>query len=196
MRTSELFRRFAAHYGLDYSFTNPYSGNEKGNVENKVGCHRRNLFVPVPSFHDARAFNRRLLEDCPDLSEGKRHYRLGTPESELFAEDRAALSPLPPAAFSCARWETRRCNKQGTITVGGVHRYSAGPAYARREVAVALGAFDVAVVNVNRHFTDPANPPSPIPPTFFRRSCQPQAPPSEPSCPLSPRSCGARSFVL
>lgn len=145
VRTSELFRRFAAHYGLDYTFTNPYSGNEKGNVENKVGCHRRNLFVPVPSFHDVRAFNRRLLEDCLDLSEGKRHYRLGTPESELFGEDREALSPLPPAAFSCVRWETRRCNKQGTITVGGVHRYSAGPAYARREVAVALGAFDVAV---------------------------------------------------
>lgn len=145
VRTSELFRRFAAHYGLDYTFTNPYSGNEKGNVENKVGCHRRNLFVPVPSFHDVRAFNRRLLEDCLDLSEGKRHYRLGTPESELFGEDRESLSPLPPAAFSCARWETRRCNKQGTITVGGVHRYSAGPAYSRREVAVALGAFDVAV---------------------------------------------------
>lgn len=137
VRTSELFRRFAAHYGLDYTFTNPYSGNEKGNVENKVGCHRRNLFVPVPSFHDARAFNRRLLEDCLDLSEGKRHYRLGTPESELFGEDREALSPLPPAAFSCARWETRRCNKQGTITVGGPHRYSAGPAYERREVVAA-----------------------------------------------------------
>ena len=145
VRTSELFRRFAAHYGLDYTFANPYSGNEKGGVENKVGCHRRNLFVPVPSFHDVRTFNRRLLEDCLDLSEGKRHYRLGTPESELFGEDREALSPLPPAAFSCARWETRRCSKQGTITVGGVHRYSAGPAYASREVAVALGAFDVAV---------------------------------------------------
>lgn len=27
-RVSELFRRFAAHYGLDYTFTNPYSGND------------------------------------------------------------------------------------------------------------------------------------------------------------------------
>jgi transposase len=96
VRVSELFRRFAAHYGLDYSFTNPYSGNEKGNVENKVGAHRRNLFVPVPSFHDVRAFNARLLGDCLDLSEGKRHYRLGAPELELFARDREALSP--PAA--------------------------------------------------------------------------------------------------
>lgn len=145
VRTSEPFRRFAAHYGLDHTFTNPCSGNEKGNVENKVGCHRRNLFVPVPSFHDARAFNRRPPEDRLDLGEGKRRCGLGTPEPGLFGEDREALSPLPPAAFSCARWETRRCNKQGTITVGGPHRYSAGPAYARREVAVALGAFDVAV---------------------------------------------------
>ena len=73
MRTSELFRRFAAHYGLGCTFTNPYSGNERGNVENKVGCHRGSLFVPVPSFRDVLAFNRRLLEDCLDLSEDKRH---------------------------------------------------------------------------------------------------------------------------
>ncbi|HJG37220.1 IS21 family transposase [Enorma phocaeensis] len=60
--TSELFRRFAAHYGLDYSFTNPYSDNEKGDVENKVGAIRRNLFVPViPStyFSPSAQTNRR-----------------------------------------------------------------------------------------------------------------------------------------
>lgn len=27
-RVSSMFRAFAAHYGLDYTFTNPYSGNE------------------------------------------------------------------------------------------------------------------------------------------------------------------------
>ncbi len=149
VRVSGMFRMFAAHYGLDYSFTNPYSGNEKGNVENKVGCHRRNLFVPVPAFHDVRAFNRRLLEACLDMSDGKRHYRLGTPELELFGEDRAALSPLPPAGFSCVRWESRKCSKQGVFTVGGPHRYSAGPAAAGREVAVALGAFDVTAVDAS-----------------------------------------------
>ena len=88
MRTSGLFRRFAAHYGLDHAFANPCPGNEKGSVENKVGCRRRTLFVPVPSFHDARAFNRGLPEDRLDLSEGKRRYRLGTPEPGLFGEDR------------------------------------------------------------------------------------------------------------
>lgn len=143
---SGLFRRLAARCGLDHALASPRSGNEKGSVENKVGCHRRNLFVPVPSFHDVRAFNRRLLDDCLDLSEGKRRYRLGTPELELLGEDREALSPLPPAAFSCARREARRRSRQGTITVGGAHRCSAGPACARREVAVALGAFDVTVL--------------------------------------------------
>ena len=115
--TSALFRAFAAHYGLDYSFTNPYSGNEKGSVENKVGALRRNLFVPVPSFHDVEAFNRRLLERCAAASEGKPHYRKGAAESGLFEEDRAAMSPLPGAPFSCVAWVTRKCDAQGCFKV-------------------------------------------------------------------------------
>ena len=146
VRTSELFGLFAAHYGFDYSFTSPYSGNEKGNVENKVGATRRNLFVPVPSVHDVRSFNERLLGRCLEMSD-KPHWRLGTRELDLFEEDRAALSPLPAAPFSCVRWVTRRADKQGTVTVGGPHRYSAGPSLAGREVAVALGAFDVRLVD-------------------------------------------------
>ena len=143
---SALFRAFAAHYGLDYSFTNPYSGNEKGSVENKVGALRRNLFVPVPSFHDVEAFNRRLLERCAAASEGKPHYRKGAAESGLFEEDRAAMSPLPGAPFSCVAWVTRKCDAQGCFKAGGDHRYSAGPALAGAEVAVAMGAFEVTVV--------------------------------------------------
>lgn len=144
--TSALFRAFAAHYGLDYSFTNPYSGNEKGSAENKVGALRRNLFVPVPSFHDVEAFNRRLLERCAAASEGKPHYRKGAAESGLFEEDRAAMSPLPGAPFSCVAWATRKCDAQGCFKAGGDHRYSAGPALAGAEVAVAMGAFEVTVV--------------------------------------------------
>lgn len=61
--------------------------------QNEVGCHRRNLFVPVSSFHDARAFNGRILGDSLDLSADKYHYRLCTPELELLGEDGEALSP-------------------------------------------------------------------------------------------------------
>ena len=146
VHTSRLFRMFAAHYGLSYNFTNPYSGNEKGNVEAKVGHHRRNLFVPIPQFHDVKAFNLRLLHDCLDLSD-KTHYRLGIPELDLFEQDKSALLMLPASRFDCVCWKVRKCNKQGVFTLGGIHRYSAGPAYAKQAVNVALGAFDVTVVD-------------------------------------------------
>ena len=93
--TSALFRRFAAHYGLDHGFTNPCPGNEKGSAGNEVGALRRNLFVPVPQVWDARAYNGRLLGTCPGLSDGKPRYRRGIPDSRLFEADRAAPSPPP-----------------------------------------------------------------------------------------------------
>ncbi len=148
IRVSSLFKLFSAHYGFDYSFTNPYSGNEKGNVEAKVGFTRRNLFVPIPAFFDVRGFNRRLIKDCLDQSANESHWKLGTLELELFEEDKQALCPLPPEAFSCIKWETRKCSKQGIFTLGGIHRYSAGPACAGKEVALALGAFDVTVIDI------------------------------------------------
>lgn len=73
VRTSAPFRRFAAHYGLGYFFTNPYSGSEKGSLENKVGAIRRNLLVPIPQPWDAKAHNGRLLVACLAMSEGKAH---------------------------------------------------------------------------------------------------------------------------
>ena len=105
--------------------------------------------MPVPSSRDVAAFDRRLLGDCLDPGAGRCRHGLGTPESELFGEDRGALSPLPPAAFSCARRETRRRGRQGVLAIGGPHRYSAGPAYALRRVDVAQGAFDAAVCDAS-----------------------------------------------
>lgn len=146
IRTSALFRRFAAHYGLDHGLASPRSGNEKGPAGNKVGTLRRNLFVPMPQVWDVRSHDERLLGTCPGLSDGRPHYRKGASESELFGDDRSALSPLPTAPFACVTWPARRCDRQGSFRAGGEHRYSAGPANASREVAVAMGAFDVTVV--------------------------------------------------
>ena len=46
---SRLFSQFRAHYRFESRYCNPYSGNEKGSVENAVGFLRRNLLVPVPA---------------------------------------------------------------------------------------------------------------------------------------------------
>ncbi|RNM42769.1 IS21 family transposase [Eggerthella sinensis] len=49
---TDLFGRFCVHYGFDADFCNPYSGNEKGCVENRVAAFRNNLLVPAPDFDD------------------------------------------------------------------------------------------------------------------------------------------------
>ncbi len=195
---SEMLRRLSAHYCLGHTLTNPYSGNEKGNVEAKVGYHRRSLFVPVPQMHDAEAFNERLLRDSPDMSAEKRHHGLGVPELGLFEEGRAALAELPPAGYQCVRWETRRRSRQGVLALGGTHRCSAGPACAGKEVAVAVGAFRVRVVDegtgevvaeherewgsVPTDSSDPALRPRPLcmRPTGWRDSVVRQSLPREP----------------
>lgn len=168
--TSELFRRFAARHGLDHGLASPRSGNERGPAGNKVGTLRRNLFVPVPQVWDVRSHDARLLGTCLGLSDGRPHHRRGASESELFGDDRAALSPLPAAPLACVTWLTRKCDRQGSSRAGGEHRYSAGPANASREVAVAMGAFDAAAVGAGGEVvaeyirewgdapTDPADP--------------------------------------
>lgn len=45
---TEAFSRFMNHWGFTAAFCNVASGHEKGSVENKVGYHRRNFFVPLP----------------------------------------------------------------------------------------------------------------------------------------------------
>ena len=43
-----VFDAFLAHHRINARFCNPYSGWEKGSVENAVGFLRRNLMVPPP----------------------------------------------------------------------------------------------------------------------------------------------------
>ena len=59
------FARFMLHYRFEADFCNPASGNEKGNVENKVGYSRRNFFVPVP-VTDFDAYNEQLFKLCEE----------------------------------------------------------------------------------------------------------------------------------
>ena len=139
-RTTKLFAAFAAHYGFDFSFCNPGSGHEKGNVENKVGFIRRNLFVPMPNITNLGAYNRHLMPRCIALSDGKPHWSKGEPESQLFVEDRFAMSGLPAKEFRVVRWETPKTDKQGRFRLERVHVYSTSPELACTEVIVGIGA--------------------------------------------------------
>jgi hypothetical protein len=148
VRTSRLFDAFAAHYGFEYSFCNPYSGHEKGSVENKVGAIRRDLFVPMPRIVNLACFNERLLGRCLARSE-KEHYSKGAKEIELFADDRSALRPLPRETFEAFTYERMRCDKYGKVCLDSRHRYMASPEYGGRDVVVGKGAFEVRLLDVS-----------------------------------------------
>lgn len=143
--TTELFGRFAAHYGFEFAFCNPYSGHEKGSVENKVGATRRRLFVPVPRFQSLGGFNARLLDRCMALSEEREHYSKGEPESRLFMEDRAAMADLPAKPFEVVSYDRVKADEYGKVCLDGRHRYSGDPALGGERVIVAKTADRVRI---------------------------------------------------
>ena len=71
---TEGFSRFMLHYRFQAEFCNPASGNEKGNVENKVGYSRRNAFVPVPTITSFEKFNEEYLWGWCEKDAQRDHY--------------------------------------------------------------------------------------------------------------------------
>lgn len=79
---SRLFSQFRGHYRFEARFCNPYSGNEKGSVENAVGFLRRNLLVPVPSVRSMAELNAMLADGCARLRASS-SCRDGRPTAEV-----------------------------------------------------------------------------------------------------------------
>ncbi len=125
---TEGFTRFMLHYRFQADFCNPASGNEKGNVENKVGYTRRNAFVPVPTVVSLDAFNEKLLEWCEKDAE-RPHYKHNRPIRELWDEDKAALLALPEYPYSVFRYEAMVANKYGYAVVD-TNKYGLAPSLA------------------------------------------------------------------
>lgn len=133
---STLFAAFKVHYRASARYCNPYSGHEKGSVENAVGFLRRNLMVPEPRAASLEEFNQFLLAACDGLG-GQEHWRKAVPVAELFKDDQAAFLALPGIGFDAVRYETRRADKTGNVVIDG-NTYAAGPAMGGMRVMVGL----------------------------------------------------------
>ena len=75
---TEGFTRFMLHCIFRADFCNPASGNEKGNVEKKVGYSRRNAFVPVPVITSFEEFNKWFWE-WYEKDADRLHYKYKVP---------------------------------------------------------------------------------------------------------------------
>ena len=113
---SEGFIRFMLHYRFEAVFCNPAKGNEKGNVENKVGYTRRNMLVPVPVIEDFNEFNAALLVLCDEDHE-RTHYRHEKTLSTLWEEEKKLLSVLPEYEYDVFRYESLTVKKDGFILI-------------------------------------------------------------------------------
>ena len=142
VRLTDLFARFQAHYGFEVTFCNPAAGYEKGNVENKVGFFRHNLFVPPPVMDDLVAANLPLLTQS-EAHWTQAHYKKGQTLRALFADDQAAFRALPPKPFAPYRYTRVRTTRQGTFCLDGVHWYSSAPEQAEQLLQVRIGAHTV-----------------------------------------------------
>jgi len=110
------FYRFMLHHRFSADFCSPAKGNEKGNVENKVGYMRRNMLVPVPIVTDMEAFNAELLRRC-DEDHGREHYERGIPIRELWEREKRSLLALPECEYEVFRYESLTVTKDGFISV-------------------------------------------------------------------------------
>ena len=147
IREAELFRRFRLHHRFDARWCNPYSGHEKGHVENKVGATRRSKFVPIPRIEDVTVFNQTLLMEAID--EGPVHYRKQEKVATLFTEDQQHLLPLPVKEFDVVRWADYVTDKYGIVTVDGVHEYSVSPQLPATRVIVGFRAHQVEIATMD-----------------------------------------------
>lgn len=131
---TENFRRFALHYRFKSIFCNPSSGNEKGNVESKIGYHRRNWFVPVPVIENFEEYNEQLWEKA-HLDMQRSHYTKQVDIASLWEEDAKALMYLPQNEYEVFSIEVARVNKYGNIEVDK-NFYSVSPEIVGEKVTV------------------------------------------------------------
>jgi len=130
------FYRFMLHHRFKADFCTPAKGNEKGNVENKVGYTRRNMLVPVPTIEDFEAFNKELLARC-DADLDREHYERKTLIRELWEEEQQQLLTLPEYEYEIFSYAALKADKYGFIKVDTT-KYGLSPELSGRVVQVKL----------------------------------------------------------
>ncbi len=141
----EQFERFMLHYGFDANFCNPNSGHEKGNIENKIGYTRRNMFVPIPAFDNMEEYNKELLL-LGDEDNKRNHYKKRETIEKLLKEEKELMFPLPEKEFEIGRIKSVKTNKYGKVEFE-TNTYSTSPAYANKGVILKATATKIKLMD-------------------------------------------------
>lgn len=148
---TEGFKRFMTHYKFEAAFCNGSAGWEKGNVENKVGYERRNMFVPVPTILDFEVFNQSLFETCEKDAQ-REHYSKKVAIGTLFQTDLQEMLPLNKMPYEIYVLEPRKTDNYAKVTFDN-NRYSSSPKYARENVYIKASSDKVWILNTSYEVT-------------------------------------------
>jgi len=142
---TEKFEKFVLHYDFEAKFCNAYSGNEKGNVENKVGYQRRNYFVPIPEFNSLEEYNKKLFLSCENDME-REHYAKKISIKTLFQEDIKRMKKLNSKPFEISKLVKAKTDKYGLLKFNN-NTYSSSPNYVLSELWMKISYNKVTVLN-------------------------------------------------
>ena len=130
------FLAMTNHYVFEPEFCNPAAGWEKGQVEKNVQDARPRLWQPMPNFPDLAALNAWLERRCLELWREIPHGFLPGTVADAWAEEQAALMPLPPA-FDGFVERSKRVSPTCLISFER-NRYSVPASFANRPVSLRV----------------------------------------------------------
>ncbi len=130
------FLAMANHYVFEPEFCNPASGWEKGQVEMNVQDSRHQVLHLMPDFPTLTALNAWLEQRCIELWSQTPHRTLPGTVADVWAEERAALMPLPPA-FDGFVEQSKRVSPTCLISFER-NRYSVPASFANRPVSLRI----------------------------------------------------------
>lgn len=141
---TDAFSRFEIHHGFVSEFCNPYHGNEKGNVEQKVKYIRQNFFVPMPVFSSLDSANNALMCFLADDTKRKHYARKKTIQA-LFEDEKKCFLPLQKS-FDFWDIKTASVNKQGFVMYDGSF-YFVAPKCASSRIIIKANHEIVVLLN-------------------------------------------------
>lgn len=136
---------FGRHYGVLILPTRPYHPHHKGKVENSVGYVKDNA-LKGRSFESLGATNEHLLWWEEQVADRRIHGTTRRQVAEHFAQERAALGPLPPMVFPCFQEALRTVHRDSHVEVARAY-YEVPAEYVGRTVWVRWDGATVRILN-------------------------------------------------
>ena len=130
------FLAMVNHYVFEPEFCNPAAGWEKGQVEKNVQDSRHQVLQEMPGFPDLAMMNAWLEQRCLEVWQETPHGTLPGTIADVWAEERAALMPLPPA-FDGFVEQSKRVSPTCLISFER-NRYSVPASFANRPVSLRV----------------------------------------------------------